>query len=461
MLKYFRAQITNIPPTIKEVDRRIYVFSALIYLTGLLVHCLLLAFFASVKANVMSIYNVISIISFVYCFYLNRNGYLKTAFTIMVAEITLHSAMSVHFIGWSSGFQFFIMFIPPIIFINSTLSTGGKIAYATVVTLSFAAIYYFYQSVPPVYNLSNNLRDVVYLVSLMSVFITFCFLGYFFSLAVVSAEKNLHKANNELTLLNGDLYMLNEEMKDKNEKIISSINYAKTLQSAILAKENELVDALPGSYLMFMPKDYVSGDFYWFKEVGINKFIVAVADCTGHGVPGAMISVVGNMILNEVILNAKKQSPAIILNLLNNRVRAALKQDEEDSYINDGMDISVCLLDLDTMEMTFASAKRPIILLRNNKYEIIHSNKHSVGGRRSIDAVFSEEVIKIEKDDRIILFSDGITDQNDKDRKKLGLKTLGEMCVTNPSKEAILENFTKFIGDEEQRDDITLVSVKI
>lgn len=461
MLKYFKAQITNIPPTIKEVDRRIYVFSALIYLTGLLVHCLLLAFFASVQANVMSVYNVISIVSFVYCYILNRQGHLKTAFTIMVAEITLHSAMSVHFIGWSSGFQFFIMFIPPIIFINSTLSTIGKIIYAAIVTLSFAAIYYFYQDVAPVYVLSNNLRDLVYLVSLVSVFLTFCFLGYFFSLAVTNAEKNLHLANNELTMLNGDLYMLNEEMKDKNEKIISSINYAKTLQSAILAKENELVDALPGSYLMFMPKDYVSGDFYWFKEVGINKFIVAVADCTGHGVPGAMISVVGNMILNEVILNAKKQSPAIILNLLNNRVRAALKQDEEDSYINDGMDISVCLLDMDTMEMTFASAKRPIILLRNNKYEIIHSNKHSVGGRRSIDAVFTEEVINIEKDDRILLFSDGITDQNDKDRKKLGLKTLGEMCVANPSKEAILENFTKFIGDEEQRDDITLVSVKI
>jgi|GEM_PF-2121985 len=461
MLKYFRAQITNIPPIIKEADRRIYVFSALIYLTGLLVHCLLLAFFASVKANVMSVYNVISIISFVYCFYLNRNGHLKTAFTIMVAEITLHSAMSVHFIGWSSGFQFFIMFIPPIIFINSTLSTLNKIAYATIVTLTFAAIYYFYQHVPPVYLLSENISNVVYLVSLMSVFLTFCFLGYFFSLAVVSAEKNLHKANNELTVLNGDLYLLNEEMKDKNEKIISSINYAKTLQSAILAKENELVDTLPGSYLMFMPKDYVSGDFYWFKEVGINKFIVAVADCTGHGVPGAMISVVGNMILNEVILNAKKQSPSIILNLLNNRVRAALKQDEEDSYINDGMDISICFLDLEAMEMTFASAKRPIILLRNNTFEIINSNKHSVGGRRSIDAVFNEEVIPIEKNDRILLFSDGITDQNNKDRKKLGLKTLGEMCVANPNKESILDNFAKFIGEEEQRDDITLVSVKI
>lgn len=461
MLKYFRAQITNIPPLIKETDRRIYVFSALIYLTGLLVHCLLLAFFATVQANVMSIYNVVSIICFAYCFYLNRLGYLKTAFTIMVAEITLHSVMSVHYIGWESGFQFFILFIPPIIFINSTLSTTGKIIYAAIVTATFGTIYYVYQNKVPVYVLSENISHLVYIVSLVSVFLTFCFLGYFFSLAVTNAERNLHVANNELTLLNGDLYLLNEEMKDKNEKIISSINYAKTLQSAILAKENELVDALPGSYLMFMPKDYVSGDFYWFKEVGINKFIVSVADCTGHGVPGAMISVVGNMILNEVILNAKKQSPAIILNLLNNRVRAALKQDEEDSYINDGMDIAVCLLDLEAMEMTFASAKRPIILLRNNNYEIIHSNKHSVGGRRSIDAVFSEEVIKLEKNDRVLLFSDGITDQNNKDRKKLGLKTLGEMCVANPSKEAILENFSNFIGEEEQRDDITLVSVKI
>jgi serine phosphatase RsbU (regulator of sigma subunit) len=453
--------ITTLPENVPQSDRRIFIFSALIYICGFLVHKILFVFFGFMGIEFMMYYNVLSFITFALCFYLNYRGFLKFAFTLMVAEITLHSVLSVYTMGWNTGFQFFLLFIPPIIFINSTLKILTKIIYGLAVTLIFIGMYYLSKYHQPLYVLPEEILNYVYVVSLLAVFVTFCVLGYFFSLAVINAEKSLESANDNLASANEELVDIYSELKVKNDQVLSSINYAKTLQTTILPTNEELREYFGNCELIFLPKDYVSGDFYWVRQIMNKRFIIAVADCTGHGVPGAMISMVGNMILTEIIVSAGVITPNIILELLNERIREVLKQDEGDSFVTDGMDIALIDIDLESGSLVYSGAKRPLLVRKDGELLLIEPSKSSIGGKRSKEAKFTANSLNLSKGDEIVLFTDGITDQNNENRKKFGIGKLKELMVNLNDKKALKEEFLRFKGAEEQRDDVTLLYLKV
>ncbi len=262
----------------------------------------------------------------------------------------------------------------------------------------------------------------------------------------------------------------------QNKNIKASIRYAETIQQAILP-EDSLLNKYFESFLIFRPKDIVSGDFYWFSKLNsyktkIDSLFVAVVDCTGHGVPGAFMSMIGNSLLNEMINERRIESPKEILGLLNEEIRKSLRQDQTDN--NDGMDLLLCRFDKsnkDGLKLVFAGAKRSLYIMRkvNNQLIRFRGDRKSIGGVENTNKkiIFNNHEVLLNKGDCVYLSTDGIIDQNGPDRKRFGSIRFEEMIVDNfghpikEQKENINRRIDSFMQNEEQRDDITLLGLRI
>lgn len=264
-----------------------------------------------------------------------------------------------------------------------------------------------------------------------------------------------------------ELEKLHHSLSENNRKITDNLRYAKDIQDTILPAESEMQAALGRYFLIFRPRDLVSGDFYWLSRKPEQTF-VAVVDCTGHGVSGAFMSMIGYTVLNEVINQKELTEPAKILEELHRRVRIALKQDQEAN--DDGMDICLCRLeDLDNeqVELTFAGAKRSLYVLRRGAIETVRGNSRSVGGRQRQRTSFTQQTKRLRRGDRIYLTSDGMADQNNTKRKKLGTRNLLHL-ITESSEQNLHEQgqllrttLNQHQGQASQRDDITVLGIEL
>ena len=172
--------------------------------------------------------------------------------------------------------------------------------------------------------------------------------------------------------------MIELEIQNKNKKITESINYAKRIQNAILPNSRVINKALPDSFILYKPRDVVSGDFPWFVQIKDEIFIAAV-DCTGHGVPGALLSLIGYFLLNDIVRSRKVTEPGKILDLLDEGVTTTLRQDE-DATTKDGMDIALCKINVATREVEYAGAHRPLYIMKNGVMDEVKGNKFPIGG---------------------------------------------------------------------------------
>ncbi|HWY12015.1 MAG TPA: SpoIIE family protein phosphatase, partial [Bacteroidia bacterium] len=205
--------------------------------------------------------------------------------------------------------------------------------------------------------------------------------------------------------------------EEKNKEIMDSINYAVRIQKGILPSESDFKNTFKNSFIYFKPKDIVSGDFYWFISIvddSINKNIAvfAAADCTGHGVPGAFMSMLNNTLLNQTVYNSVINSPADALNFLNKELPKNLKSFDLNSTIKDGMDIAICLIDFNSKTLKFAGANNPCWIVRNNSLIELKPLKQAITATEEYDkAVFTDEIFSFQKEDSIYLFTDGYSDQ--------------------------------------------------
>lgn len=201
------------------------------------------------------------------------------------------------------------------------------------------------------------------------------------------------------------------ELAQKNADITASIQYAKRIQYAILPDLDLIYRHFPESFVFYRPKDIVSGDFYWFAEKDGKKIMIC-ADCTGHGVPGALMSVVGHNLLNQIILEQGITSPDEILNRLNTGVMTALKQGQHEEDSRDGMDIAICVFKDQSRELLFAGALRPLIMVRNGMLSKIDSDRFPIGGGMTTEAnKYTLHKILLQPGDMLYMFSDGFADQ--------------------------------------------------
>ena len=259
-----------------------------------------------------------------------------------------------------------------------------------------------------------------------------------------------------------------EEIQAQNIEITDSINYAKRIQNSILPDTNKLSDVFKDSFVFFMPRDIVSGDFYWFDTIDDDKFILVCADSTGHGVPGAFMSMIGVTLLQDIITRQKKTNPAEILGVLDEHIFNTLNQNSESGVTtNDGMDMVVCEIDLKTKRLRFASAMRPVILNIGGESLYVRGDRCAVGGGSSNEKFFSVQEYYLSEGDAIYLFSDGLPDQfggpNNKKLKIHRMKQLLENVYDKSMSEQreIIKNFyEEWRGDYEQVDDILLIGVR-
>lgn len=274
-----------------------------------------------------------------------------------------------------------------------------------------------------------------------------------------------------------------ELIQHKNDEIMDSIRYAKRLQDAILPQRKEIKQSLQNHFIYFNPKDIVAGDFYWFEKVNHYTFF-AVADCTGHGVPGAMVSVVCSNALTKVVLEESEYSPAKILDRSKEIIVDQFKKSGE--KVNDGMDISLCRLDTKTNELEWAGAHNPLWIIRkSNKYDETASNHIRIEdysdcilveykadkqpvGNFEYGKPFKNHSIKLETNDQLYLFTDGFADQfgGEKGKKyKSGAlkKFLVKIKDVSPEKQEklISEEFQRWKSNQEQIDDVCLMGVKV
>src|SRR5688572_24893613 len=260
--------------------------------------------------------------------------------------------------------------------------------------------------------------------------------------------------------------MIELEIQNKNKKITESINYAKRIQNAILPNNRVINKALADSFILYKPRDVVSGDFPWFVQTKDEIFIAAV-DCTGHGVPGALLSLIGYFLLNDIVRSRKITEPGKILDMLDEGVTTTLRQDE-DSTTKDGMDIALCKINLVQGEIEYAGAHRPLYMMRNGAMEEIKGNKFPIGGGIFKNQTnFTNTKVKLSKGDSIYFSSDGFPDQfGGPEGRKFGPKKVREIVEKIhklPMQEAIQifdQEWEGWRGDTKQTDDVLLIGIK-
>jgi len=287
----------------------------------------------------------------------------------------------------------------------------------------------------------------------------------------------LEKKNIQIETQNKELEVKNQHIQNQKEMITGSIRYASTIQSAIMLSEEQIRKTLD-AFIILKPKDIVSGDFYWFsheqKGTEDEKIFIAAVDCTGHGVPGAFMSMIGNTLLNEIVRVHKEYRPDYILERLDDLINKALRQDETEN--KDGMDVCLCRIDMNTNKLAadgktrvlFAGSKRPLFYSTGEGVEKCMGTKLGLGDIKDrTNSSYKLNELFLEKGSTLYLTSDGYIDQNNDSRKRFGTKRFMAALADiqhlplKEQKKRLEEILLDFQKDEEQRDDIVVIGVKL
>jgi len=255
------------------------------------------------------------------------------------------------------------------------------------------------------------------------------------------------------------------EIQVQNRKITESINYAQRIQGSILPNNVVIQRILPDSFILYKPRDVVSGDFPWFMQKGDDMFIAAV-DCTGHGVPGALISLIGYFLLNNAVRELSE--PGAILDELDRSVTHTLRQDSEDSTTRDGMDIALCKINLKTHTLQYAGAHRPLYVMKDDELKEIKGDKYPIGGGQyKSRGHFTTHTIDFNEGNAVFFCSDGFPDQfGGTDNRKFSSRRIREIIIENPNKsmqemyKIFDESFENWKGNYKQTDDVLMIGIK-
>jgi len=300
------------------------------------------------------------------------------------------------------------------------------------------------------------------------------FLGFVIAIAAsVTARKISRVYEKQIEQKNEKITVQRDQIASKNQEITDSINYAEKIQTAVLPSKKLLNEIITDHFIIYRPKDIVSGDFYWFTQTD-KYFIIAAADCTGHGVPGAFMSMLGITLLNEIVNNRNIVDAKEILNELREAVKKSLRQEGNYNEQKDGMDIALCVLNNKEQTLQYAGANNPLYIIRKNseskEHELLEykADRMPIGIFPKDHLSFNNNDIKLEEDDRIYMFSDGFADQFGGEKgNKFKSKNLKNLILSvqdksmEEQKKWIENSLDEWQGNHNQVDDILLIGIKI
>ena len=288
---------------------------------------------------------------------------------------------------------------------------------------------------------------------------------------ILTQNEELQQQHEEIVSQRDYIEAQNSDLRHKNSQITNSIRYAQTIQAAILPFHKKLEQEFAEYLIFYKPKDIVSGDFYWFEKIGDTRFL-AIVDCTGHGVPGGFMSMIGFSLLNEIVVKQHTRTPSEILDKLNEGLIQALQQNDTDAINRDGMDIALCAIQEDSNEqflVSFAGAKRPLYFTQGETDDLLQlkGDRKSIGGYQPKNKAFTNHTMLLPKGSSMYLTTDGFADQNNHNGKKFGSPALRKLLQTiqakpmNEQEKHLEQTFKQHTGNQPQRDDVALIGIKL
>lgn len=297
------------------------------------------------------------------------------------------------------------------------------------------------------------------------------------SMERVLSKRNIKKEKETVEALHAQLQQTHRLIEMKNKEITDSINYARRIQNAIIPDASELMQDFRSGFVIYEPRDIVSGDLYWLtrhgtpREKKMQSTVAVVIDCTGHGVPGAFMSLLVSELLNQALYNKDIHTPGEALDFLNKKLPASLNRNQQER-VTDGCDISICVFDQSSGLLQYAGANRPLWLVRKYGQQVefleYRATKASIGAYSVFNSNFETRDIEMQSGDRFFMFTDGVTDQFGGPKgKKMGRKLLQEMLMASShldmqeQKEFIYRQLQIWRGHHEQVDDMLLMGIEV
>jgi serine phosphatase RsbU (regulator of sigma subunit) len=416
-------------------------------------------------------------VTFFILYFLNTRGFYDLAkYSLMIVGSIATGFKEIQ-AGGTGGQLFLILASFGVAFLLFGIKHKTKLIFALIipfVNLLLAIIIPVYQNHGE-FNFADNKEILIGVLS--NVLISVSIIWYFVkkssdiedklidtNTALSNSNEAIEERNAELKTLYFDLIKQKEIIEIKNEEIYASIRYAKRIQSAFLPNYLNKLKSVEESFLLFQPKDIVSGDFYWWTETSEFDFI-CVADCTGHGVPGAMLSLLGMIALNDAVKTLGIKDLDLILEFVDNYIIEHIKK--ENDKFRDGIELSIIKINKSTKKIYYSGAKRPIIVIQNSELKVYKPSRRFVGEQNPGIKEFQNIEIDEGEGAQIYMFTDGYLDQANKKRKKIGIKKFKELALEYHSEnhETQKEKFETYLKnhleDEEIRDDIVVLGIKV
>lgn len=394
-------------------------------------------------------FEVLAVALIVVCFVFNHFGLLKLAmfwrYFVVLADVT-YAALEMP----GAGFEYFLIPLGLIPFILSNHTTTQLSLLGTAIVFFFLRLYVSEHHYMPHDTISRSVTNATYTVVLTMVFI----------LCAVFVIKFKSASTKYEAIIEHQLHAIQEQKRD----VLDSIIYAKRIQGATLPHPEEFHRTISDHFVLYKPKDIISGDFYWLEEHK-NKIFVAVADCTGHGVPGAIMSVMCTNSLTRTVKELNITTPSLILDKVNELLASQFKIKQNE--ITDGMDINLCCIDFDKGTLEYSGAFNPLYKISGGELQEIKADKQPIG-KTDNRKPFTNHNIKLQKGDCYYLFSDGLSDQFGGPRgKKFTYKQFQEVLVKNSTqnmaqqKVVLEEVFEAWKQNKDQVDDVCVMGFRI
>ena len=457
-------------------------------------HIIYVILFAICKVDILLWFNIlISLPVFTIAYVCSYRGILKVPPIIGTIEVVIHQVLAVILLGQDSGFNLLLFCLVPIGILFHNWKTSFFIN-SVIALILFLAVSWFDTGEFIRYQLSGDTLKIIRLINSIGLFAIVGLIIYYY----ITLTKKLYTKQKSTS---DALYQSNEELnaiielvskqKDKiesqhkivleqNMQITDSMHYAERIQSAVLPPDDYLSEYLTDYFLIFKPRDIVSGDFLWASHQD-EKIVIAVADCTGHGVPGALLSMLGISFLNAIINKRDSMHPNQILEHLRDYVIKSLHQTGKRGESQDGMEIALCVIDTRKNMMEYSGANRPLYIIRDNgssseegvgssRYNLMHINGDAmpIGIYEQETLPFTNHKIPLQKNDSVYLFSDGFVNQlggpNIKTFRSHRFKQVLLDIQDHPmgkQKDILLKKLETWQGNEEQIDDMLVVGLRV